>query len=155
MRCVVMRCFFSCFVLIVAALFSACRTPGLTVYPLLDLDDRTPTDHVDVFPDPDSLTRPYNEIAVIAVTDVDAAYNIGEDHRDAMEALIEKAKELGADAIAVIQERDPNMLSGGERPRSAERIARAVGRKDILRRKGILPTSVWKIWVVAVKYRNR
>jgi len=149
-----MRCLFSCFVVVVAALFSACRTSGLTVYPLLDVDDRTPTEHVDVFPHPDSLTRPYTPIAVITVNDVDAAYNTSDDHRDAMEVLIEKARELGADAIAVIQERDPNMIFGGESPSSAERIERAVGRKDILGRKEILPTTVWKIWVVAVRYRD-
>ena len=89
-----------------ATLWLGCSTPQVIVYPLIDLDEQSPVAHVDVYPHPDSLQRPHREIAIISATDSEHVYTIEEEHPELIEALTEKARKIGADAIVIFQSRE-------------------------------------------------
>lgn len=133
----------------IATLLLGCSTPQVTVYPLTDLDERSPTARVDVYPHPDSLRRPHREIAVISATESEYVYTFEEGHPELIEALTEKAQEIGADAIVIFQSRDPTLIAGGDRPKSFERLAQA--QKEAEDDK--LPRAPWTIRVKAIVYQ--
>lgn len=135
--------------LAMATLLLGCSAPHITVYPLLDLDERSPTTHVDMYPHPDSLRRPHREIAIISATESEYVYTLEEEHPELIEGLTEKAQEIGADAIVVFQSRDPTLVAGGDRPRSFERLAKAQEEAE----EGDLPESPWTIRVKAIVYQ--
>ena len=111
--------------LVVVALLVGCSGTQVTVYPLLDVDERSPTAYVDVFPHPDSLRRAHREIAIINATSNERVYRLDDGHPQLIEALVQKAQDIGADAIVIFQRRDPTLIVGGDRPKSFERLAKA------------------------------
>ena len=132
-----------------ALLLVGCSTPQLTVYPLTDLQGRAPTTQVDVYPHPDSLQRAHREIAVISATERKQVYSLEEGHPELIEALTQRAQEIGADAIVIFQSRDPTLLAGDNDPKSAERLDRA--QRDA--ENETLPRAPWTIRVKAVVYQ--
>lgn len=121
--------------------------PVAKVYPLTDLEGRLPTDYIEVYTHPNSLTRPHREIAIIKAVASERVHQPEREDAEYLDVLKQKAQEIGADAIVIIEEQAPFLFGNDERERAA-RIAR----------KGRLPNaprSTRTVLAKAVVYTSR
>ena len=129
-------------------LLPACSyAPAAKVYPLTDLEGRLPTDYIEVYTHPDSLTRPHREIALIKAVASERMHQPERDDAQYMDVLKEKAQEIGADAIVIIKQQDPFLFGNDERARAAR-----IARKDRLPN---APRSTRTVLAKAVVYTSQ
>lgn len=137
------------------ALVACTSSPRVSVNALTELDAYEETDTVDVIPHPDSLTRDYEELALMRARATERVYDPDASDEPYVEALREEAAELGADAIVILERKDPSLVAGNDRRGSWDRIQRAErkarqGDRDRLPR---VRTAPWAMRAVAVAYR--
>ena len=111
-----------------AATLAGCASSGprVIVEPLVEVENRAPTDEIDVYPSPKDVGQAYEEVALLSVTSGERIYKPGEAEEKNKQALVEKAKELGADAVVITANYDPTLgVDQRERPQSGERAEQA------------------------------
>ena len=115
------------FCLLAAALVGCSTGPRVIVQPLVDVENRAPTEEdVEVYPSPEDVGQAYEEVALLSVTSGERIYKPGEAQEKNRQALVEKAKALGADAVVITANYDPTRgpAQGGS-PQSGTRTEQA------------------------------
>ncbi|MGI9174710.1 MAG: hypothetical protein ACR2GR_05280, partial [Rhodothermales bacterium] len=92
-----------------AAVLAGCASgPRVIVQPLVGVENRAPTGEVDVYDSPEDVEQAYEEVALLSVTSGECIYEPGEAKEKNVQALVTKAKELGADAVVITSNYDPS-----------------------------------------------
>ena len=114
------------FCLFATMLVGCASGPRVIVQPLTDIEGRAATDEVEVYPSPEDVGQAYEEVALLSVTSGERIYKPGEAEEKNRQALVEKAKALGADAVVITANYDPTWgPAQGMRPESGERAEQA------------------------------
>ena len=91
-------------VFVLLLLVGCVARPRVHVQPLEASPPYSPTEHVELFAENDTIERPYREIALLSATGTYRAYG---KHDKVTDALLKKAMEIGADAVIISRAYSP------------------------------------------------